>query len=135
MKNSPISILIYGREAHLLETRKWVLQSRGYRVVTIPDLAGIDLLPLAPPFALLILCHSLPAKEAQAATALAARRWPGIKDLVMTVDKSRSPTGLLGQLLHTMGGPTNLLSQVGALVGHTASSPNPTSIEEPQSTG
>jgi hypothetical protein len=41
----------------------------------------------------------------------------------MTIDKSRSPTGLLGQLLHTMGGPTNLLSQVGALLGHEASSP------------
>ena len=117
------SILIYGRDARLLETRKWVLQSRGYRVVTIPSLADIDLLPLAPPFALLILCHTLPAEEAEAATALASLRWPAIKALVMTIDKSRSPTGLLGQLLHTMGGPTNLLSQVGALVGHEASSP------------
>ena len=123
MKTSQISILIYGQDAHLLETRKWVLQSRGYRVVTIPSLADIDLLPQAPPFALIILCHTLTTKEAEAAIALASRRWPSIKDLVMTIDKSRSPTGLLGQLLHTMGGPTNLLSQVGALVGHGASSP------------
>jgi DNA-binding response OmpR family regulator len=71
-----ISILIYGRDAHLLETRKWVLQSRGYRVTTIPSLADIDLLPLAPAFELIILCHTLPEKEAEVATALASSDGP-----------------------------------------------------------
>jgi hypothetical protein len=117
MKTSPISILLYGKDTHLLETRKWVLQSRGYRVTATLLLSDINLLPLAPPFALIILCHSLTTQEGQAAIALASSRWPAIKNLVMLVDKSRSPTGLLGQLLHTMGGPTNLLSQVSTLVG------------------
>jgi hypothetical protein len=117
MKGPQISILLYGQDAHLLETRKWVLQSRGYRVLTVLQLSEIELLPLTPAFALLIRCHSLSDAEGEAATALASARWPAIKSLILTADKSRSPTGLLGQLLHTMGGPANLLAQVAELVG------------------
>jgi hypothetical protein len=118
MKASPLSILLCGQDAHLLETRKWVLQSRGYTVATVSHTADINLFPSAPSFALLILCHSLSDEEAESATALASIRWPAIRSLVLIADRSRSPSGLLGQLLHTMGGPQNLLSQVSDIIGN-----------------
>ena len=121
MNSNPISILIYGRIPSLLETRQWVLQSRGYRVLAITSLSAFRSVPPPSP-ALLILCHSLSSKEREAATALATSRWPTIKHLVLTADNSRNPSGILGQLLHTMGGPTNLLSMVGEIVGHGGSS-------------
>jgi hypothetical protein len=122
MKTSQISILLYGQDSRLLETRKWVLQSRGYRVVSIAQPSDIALLPLAPAFALLVLCHTLSPQEGEKAARLASARWPAIKDLALAADKTRSPTGLLGQLLHTMGGPANLLAQVSNLVGYAGSS-------------
>jgi len=121
MNSNPTSILIYGRDPSLLETRQWVLQSRGYRVLAITNLSALRSVPPPSP-ALLILCHSLSSRECEAATALATFRWPAIKHLVLAADNSRNPSGILGQLLHTMGGPTNLLSMVGALVGHGGSS-------------
>jgi hypothetical protein len=124
MKQTAISILMYGRDANLMQTRQWVLQSRGYRVLIITHPAGIETTPLAPPIALLVFCHSLSSEERAIALALATSRWPAIKHLVLDAESSRNPGGILGQLLHTMGGPQNLLAMVGKLVGQDASAPD-----------
>jgi hypothetical protein len=121
MNSNPISVVIFGRNPQLLETRQWVLQSRGYRVFAISQISALRSVQSLSP-ALLILCHSLSSREREAATAFATSRWPAIKHLVLAADSSRNPSGILGQLLHTMGGPTNLLSMVGELVGHGGSS-------------
>ena len=127
MKPDTISILLWGKDAQLLETRQWVLQSRGYRVTVIAKLSDIRALRQSPPFTLFILCHSLSPEEARAAFAVASFRWPGIKQLVLVADTTRSPTGLLGQLLHTMNGPGALLATVHQLVSdriHAVPSPH-----------
>jgi hypothetical protein len=124
MKPTAISILMYGRDANLMQTRQWVLQSRGYRVLVITHPAGIETTPLAPPIALLIFCHSISPEERAATLARATSRWPAIKHLVLDVEASRNPGGILGQLLHTMGGPQNLLAMVGKLVGQEVSIPD-----------
>jgi hypothetical protein len=122
MKATQISIVMYGRDAHLLETRKWVLQSRGYRILTIQHLADLNQIPLTPPVALLVLCHTLSSKECTDAVARASSRWPEIKKLALDRDRSSSPSKVLGQVMHTLDGPTHLLTTVSELVGHAGSS-------------
>jgi hypothetical protein len=117
MKAKQPSILMYGHDEHLLETRQWVLESRGYRVVTMVHPSGFKVIPLMPPIRLLLLCHSLSPGECDAAIALASARWGGIKSLVLDADGTRAPSGILGQLLHTMEGPAKLISAVSKIVG------------------
>lgn len=122
MKTTQISILLYGRDAHLQETRKWVLQSRGYRVLTIQRLTELNRIPLTPPIALLVLCHTLTSKECAEAIARATSRWPEIKKLALVRDGSRKPSGDLGQVMHALDGPTRLAATVGEFVGYAGSS-------------
>ena len=117
MKAKQPSILMYGHDEHLLETRQWVLQSRGYRVVTMLHPSGFAAIPLIPPIKLLLLCHSLSPEECDAAIAIASARWAGVRSLILDPDGTRAPSGLLGQLLHTMEGPAKLISVVSQIVG------------------
>jgi hypothetical protein len=123
MKESQASILMYGHDAYLLATRQWVLESRGYRVLALADLDGFAAIPQTPAIRLVLLCHSLSAEECEAAMSLARARWPEIQSLVLDVDGSRAPAGLLGQLLHTMDGPAKLIAMVGKLMGSAPQAP------------
>ena len=120
MKTNQNSILLFGHDEHLLVTRQWVLQSRGYRVLTISDLSQVSSIPATPPVKLLVLCHSLSPAEIALATVRATARWPEIQILQLTAEGGRVPSGILGQLLHTMDGPAKLVSLVDSLVGHAA---------------
>jgi hypothetical protein len=117
MKAGHSSILIFGHDEHLLMTRQWVLQSRGYRVLTASTLNELDSIAQLPPIKLILLCHSLRPAEIETATARASARWPGILNLELVADGGRAPNGILGQLLHTMDGPAKLVSMVDDLVG------------------
>lgn len=122
MKTAQISILIFGHDARLLETRKWALLSRGYRVLTATHLAELDSIPATPPVNLLVLCHTLSAKEGACAVAHATSRWPEIKQLALMRDSSKRPSQLLGQVLHTLDVPNRMLTKVSELVGYARSS-------------
>jgi hypothetical protein len=122
MNATQILILLYGRDAHLLETRKWVLQSLGYRVQTMHRLADIHQIPQTPPVALLVLCHTLSAKECADAIDRATALWPQLKKLALLRDTSRRPSDVLGQVQQTLDGPAPLLRMVGELVGYAGSS-------------
>jgi hypothetical protein len=118
MKANKISIVMYGHDERLLATRQWVLQSRGYRVLTVAHPSKIASIPQNLSAKLIILCHSLSPQECDCAVALATARWPEIQSLVLDFDGSRMPDGLLGQLLHTMDGPAKLISAVNQIIGN-----------------
>ena len=120
MRKNQSSILIVGTDEHLNATRQWVLQTRGYQVVAVARPELIQRVAKEAPVRLVVLCHSLTEQECRRAADSAARRWPGVKHLVLTAESQRMPTGLLGQLLHTMDGPAKLLSMVSDLVGTSA---------------
>jgi hypothetical protein len=77
MKLSP-SILVYGRDTCLLQTRGLVLQQAGYRVAVVQDWfethahKTIDLV---------ILCHSLTAQQRREALVAPSDQWPTAKKL------------------------------------------------------
>lgn len=120
MKKKQSPIVMLGHDEHLLATRQWVLQTRGYRVITASDASLLQTLPPQPPVGLLVLCQTLSPEERQQAETLAETRWPEIKCLTLPAEAGRAPNGLLGQLLHTMDGPAKLLSMVTELVGSSS---------------
>lgn len=120
MKKNQSSILIVGHDEHLLATRQWVLQTRGYQVMTVQRASAVRTVPLAGPVRLVVLCHTLSPAETELAESAAGERWPGVKHLTLSPERGRAPTGLLGQLLHTLDGPDKLLSMVTELVGSSA---------------
>jgi DNA-binding response OmpR family regulator len=117
MKAKRATILLYGCDEALLARRRWVLESRGYRILTLTDLREMRAVASAVPPSLLLLCHSLTPKERASATAAAIERWPEIRMLTLDAESSQVHSGLLGQLLHTQQGPDKLIAEVERLIG------------------
>src|SRR6185437_14371940 len=83
MKSNQISVLMYGHDARLLDSRKWVLQSCGYRALSVRHLSALNRVPLTPPINLLVLCYTLTQKECENAIAHAKLRWANVKELAL----------------------------------------------------
>jgi CheY-like chemotaxis protein len=111
----PISILIYGRDARLLETRKMVLESAGYRVYLASDLSTADQILPEKQVDLLILCHSLSMEDCGRALAL-TYHWPMMRSLVLTAGDDGCRENLLSEVILTIDGPPKLVLTVGRLL-------------------
>ena len=123
MKSKQISVLIYGHDARLLESRKWVMQSWGYRALSIRSIAALNRVPLTPPIDLLVLCHTLSAKECESAIAHARLRWPNVKELALVRHSAmRDASPVLSDVQKALDAPDRLISVIGQLVGHASSS-------------
>jgi hypothetical protein len=122
MKATQICVVMYGHDAHLLETQRWVLDSRGYRVLTIRRPSDLSRLQQTPAPSLLVLCRTLSPREREDAVARARACWPEIKILALVRDRSNTASDVLGQVMHTLDVPARLLTTVGELVGYAGSS-------------
>jgi hypothetical protein len=116
------SILLFGHQPDLLATHHWVLESRGYGVSTAGSLTEMASLPKTSPIRLVLLCPQLTPAERTAAVAFAATRWPGIVARTLP-QPSRVPTGILGRLMHTSDGPTDLVTTVRMLLQEEPAAP------------
>ena len=76
-------ILLFGRDALLVETRRLILNQRGYRTLAVQALSDFYSIPTREPVELLILCHSLDEDSCSEALNIAARRWPDAKSLAL----------------------------------------------------
>lgn len=108
----PISILLFGRNTRLLESRKMVLQSVGYRVYMASDLSTASHILRDAEIDLLILCHSLPMEDRGRALAL-NYRWPMMKSLVLTSAEDGCRDTLLTEVREAVGVPAELASIAG----------------------
>ena len=122
------SILIYGTDSILLQTRRWILEGQGYRVLIATQIWEFELVPREPPMELLILCHSLDEDKCSDAEKLALGRWPRIKSLALATAAVRSRIVLPGDSMMPLDGPQKFVLAVKNLVGEPAaalsSSPN-----------
>jgi hypothetical protein len=115
MKAALPPILLFGALDELLVTRKWVLESRGYRVVVVSRLSELPSVPRVPAASLLLFCGAVSPRAREAAIAFALSRWPGIRCHVLAMDGG-APAGLLGRLMHTADGPDRLTTLVAGLL-------------------
>ena len=108
-------ILVYGRDQRLLETRSWVLEQAGYRVVQAMTLAEAEALAEIDAVDVAVLCHSLSAEECQAALTSLRRLRPHIERLVLTVNATAVSDGEQEAVLSAYEGPRRLLEEVSRL--------------------
>lgn len=99
----PISILLYGQDSLLLQTRQWVLEAAGYQVRTTKEFSEVA--PVPDPVDLLILCHSLSLEECGRTFALASTRWPKIRCIVLPEGASACSEQMLGSVLDATENP------------------------------
>ena len=108
------SILIYGRDAVLLETRRMILEGSGYSVTIALDLNVVQQTIHLQRIDLLLLCHSLSMDECARAIALSASN-PLMKNLILIAGDNGCRSQMASQVLDAMEGPARLVSTVKAI--------------------
>ena len=120
MPDCPPSVLIYGLDPMLLKTRRWLLETSGYRALTVTHWSQFVCIPEQPPVSLLILCHSLDEESCSTALELAGARWPGVKHLLLGRNLLKPAPGPLRMAALSLEGPLTLIANVNTLVGQQA---------------
>lgn len=110
MSTAP-SILVYGHEATLLQTRAWVLGTAGYRVFCTKYKLESN---SSEPIDLLVLCHTLSPEERRNALLTLASEWPEAKKLQLR-PSSGLPENDVG-IFDIFEGPRGLLQKVDELL-------------------
>ena len=114
--SSQIVILVYGRDPHLLETRRRLLELSGARVGIATDISDIVQLDPAEQIDLIVLCHSLSREQCDRALEIAHRRWPQVQILVLTSGECGCHAEYADQVADISEGPAYLLNTVANLV-------------------
>ena len=118
MSKAP-TILIYGRDASLIETRRWVLEHELCQVLTTLTLAAVNEALRSQHIDLFILCHSLTRAEAESALSLAHLLRPDIKNLVMTAEPAIWPEFAQDTILTAFVDPQTLIATTTRLLDST----------------
>ena len=121
------SILIFGRDPRLLETRRLILERCGYVVWTAGELATATLILAREDIRLLILCHTIAKEDCGLALALAHRAL-ATQCLVLTAGRTgcvsdrsnQAPDQRPDLSLDAREGPLQLIAAVQESMGHTA---------------
>jgi hypothetical protein len=89
-------ILIYGRDSTLLETRRLLLASGGFRVNTASDLPEFrsSVERERPGYELFILCHTVPKEERRIVEDMASHADAGLYQL----ERLESPPRFMGRI-------------------------------------
>lgn len=110
------SILLYGHDLDLLETRRLVLEYAGFRAEVVTSLEDAEKIVTAQPANLFVLCHSLSPRECENALRLAHSRQSVMKSLVLVTSAPAYRLGKDDELLNSFDGPTALVATVKRLL-------------------
>ncbi len=113
---TPPSVVLFGHDAYLLQTRGWLLASIGPRITIVLDLAELTQLILSQPCDLLILCHSLTPGDCAAALSLASRYAPQMRILGLESGDPFSRQAFPPQVVTSETNPARLISAVHSLL-------------------
>jgi hypothetical protein len=109
------TLLCVSANADLRETRRRVLLTR-YAVVAVSSVDALHEQPATTSFDVLVLCHTLSAKEISRAIRLARERWPGIRILSISALYTSSVVPGADAVLGGLAGPRAMLSVVANLL-------------------
>jgi DNA-binding NtrC family response regulator len=113
------SVLIYGRDPSLLESRRQILRHGGYRVVAISQMTEFGQLQ-ATEFQVLVLCHTPSPEDQQEAIAVSHKANPALRTLIMTAYTPEFLPGAMTSFLSPFDGPKELIFQVRRAVDRSA---------------
>ncbi|WP_446743218.1 hypothetical protein [Silvibacterium acidisoli] len=115
MNETPF-VLLYGRDSQLLETREWILETIGYPSQVASRLEEFQLYLQDRSLTLVIICHSVPAAETDAAIAAAHQRRPDLRMLVLVANASMRYRKTGERTFDTQEGPGLLIEAVQQLM-------------------
>jgi DNA-binding NtrC family response regulator len=113
------SVLIYGRDPSLLESRRKILRHGGYRVVAISQMTELTQLQ-ATEFQVFVLCHTLTPEDQQEALAVSHEANPELRAIIMTAYAPEFLPGPMASFLSPFDGPKELIHQVRKAVEKSA---------------
>jgi DNA-binding NtrC family response regulator len=99
------SILIYGHDTVLLDTRRQALALWGYEVRTTQSKCGVEGALVQNDFRLLILCYTLTLSESSQSLAFARARQRRIKSLQLIAYDGQRAVALASNLFAVSEGP------------------------------
>lgn len=108
------SILMFGRDAQLLETRQWVFERAGLMVRSVSTLTAVRGALAGRRYGLLILCHTLSEAECIAAGDVAVWNAPAMPILLLETGGCGFISAL-GASTNVLNGPKSLIAKVHSL--------------------
>ena len=125
---------MFGGDALLLETRKWVLEKAGFAVATTATLAGLREAIVEKHLEVLILCYTLSTVKCESALSFATSQAPDTQ--VLALDAGRPAClSAFTQTLDIRVGPRALIAKVKSLCSHSPNSAEPEEINMSQYEG
>ena len=110
------SILLYGRDARLVETRSWVLEKEGFSVFSAFSLTDLQKTAAEQQVDLFLLCDSLDIELRSSALSLIHSNWPDAKRLVLAPASLPAGTELTEKVFPAMEGPGKLVEAIRTLI-------------------
>jgi len=110
------TVLIYGHDPLLLQTRSRILKQAGYTVWTAEVLDEVKAIIGANAVVVLIICQTLPDEEGEAVIKLAHQLRPEMKTLVMSLARQRLLKTSREIPFNVSRGPRNLLETIQKLM-------------------
>lgn len=117
---SSTTILLYGSDPSLLGTRHLILERSGFAVRSTLEVREATKLTEERAADLMILCHTIPAREAKDLLALAHAAQPPMKTVVLVPAHPTWIPGTADGVLVALDGPSALLATVKVALGATA---------------
>ena len=111
------TVLIYGHDPLLLQTRRRILEQAGYTAWAAEVLDEVESIITTNAVGLLIVCQTLSDEEGEAAITLAHQIRPEMKTLVMSLTRQRLLKTPQETPFNVSTGPRNLLDTVQKLMG------------------
>jgi len=106
------SIVIFGHDVRLVETRKWVLEKSGFRLFTVFNLVDLEQIAQQEQIDLFLLCDSLLARERSRALTLLIARFPRAKRLVLASTSFNTDLGPTETVFPAIEGPRKLVAMI-----------------------
>ena len=119
------SILVYGCDLTLLETRSWLLERAGFEVLQAKELSEAKQIVSTQSIHLLLLCHSLSVEDCQSILEAADTLQPTMKRLVMTANRELCSRGEAEPQLSAFAGSRALLIAVEEILADQRTPPGP----------
>jgi hypothetical protein len=111
------SVLIFGYDERLLSSRRWVLESQGFRVLTTGKLLEASQILGTERIELLILCQTLSAEDYEGALAVGRLKQPEMGILAIDADGSRHTLSVGATILSDFPTPGAFIAAVQEMAG------------------
>jgi DNA-binding NtrC family response regulator len=110
------SVLVYGRDATLLEVRRLVLERVGLHVSIATKSTDVQRMISAEQIDLLIVCHTIAEEETGKVLSVMHKLRPKMKGLILTVQIASLTDRAGDEMLSTVDGPVALIETVNKML-------------------